>query len=76
MGYFANGTDGQFYWETFCASCVHDQDNNCTVLLAHLLHNYEECNVSESILHMLIPLNKAGKNQKCTMWYKQPEETE
>lgn len=37
-------------------------------MLAHLLHNYEECNNSNSILHILIPRDENGDNKKCLMF--------
>jgi len=41
----------------------------CTVWLAHELHNYEECNNENSILHLLIPRTKDGLgNEQCTMF--------
>ena len=66
MGYFSNGSEG-FDWEAAnCTSCVHE--DGCAVRMAHLVHNYNECNNPESILHMLIPYEN-GVNGKCNMRY-------
>jgi hypothetical protein len=70
MGYFPNGSAGEDYHHRYCSRCVHDKDN-CPVWLAHLLHNYDECNRPESILHLLIPRSKDGlDNDKCLMFIK------
>lgn len=66
MGYFANGCEGEAYEEKYCQKCIHYI--GCTVYYAHLEHNYNECNNENSILHILIPRNKDGWNEKCTMF--------
>lgn len=69
MGYFSNGSEGMDYEAKWCARCVHDIKNNCPIWLAHLIHNYKECNNKESILHMLIPRSKDGLwNEQCKMF--------
>jgi len=60
MAYFPNGTAGDMYRERYCDKCKHDKDDKCPIWLAHLLHNYDECNNDDSILHMLIPMTKDG----------------
>jgi len=73
VGYFSNGTEGEIYREDFCSKCMHDQDQNCSIWLAHLIHNYEDCNNGKSILHLLIPRSKDGLgNDKCTMFIPLP----
>lgn len=70
MGYFSNGSEGEFYYEEYCSRCVHDdpeKGKHCPIWNLHLLHNYEECNNKESFLHVLIPRNK-GFNDACTMF--------
>lgn len=74
MGYFSNGTEGMVYEERFCSRCVHrdgkDGQSGCALWLAHTLHNYEECNKKDSILHLLIPRSKDGlRNEECEMFY-------
>lgn len=70
MGYFPNGSAGDWYEATYCRRCVHDDaENGCPVMLAHVLHNYEECNRPESILHILIPRDDRGFNQQCGMFH-------
>ena len=69
MGYFSNGTEGEMYEEEYCSHCDHDANEDCAVLLAHLIHNYAECNKEDSILHMLIPRTGDGLgNEKCKMF--------
>lgn len=73
MAYFSNGTEGEIYRDQYCDRCVHDQNNDCAVLLAHLLYNYDDCNNDKSILHLLIPRSKDGLgNDKCTMFIPLP----
>ena len=72
MGYFSNGTEGMDYAGQYCDNCIHQpidpNDGGCPVLLAHYLHNYEECNNPDSILHILIPRDEQGYNEKCKMF--------
>lgn len=69
MGYFANGTEGVLYYERYCDRCIHEQDGRqCAVWLAHLVHNYAECNKDDSILHRLIPRDDLGNNRQCEMF--------
>ncbi len=60
------------YEEEFCERCVHQpedvNEDGCAVLIAHLLHNYEECNNPDSILHILIPRDEKGGNKQCRMF--------
>lgn len=73
MGYFSNGSEGMDYYEEFCSRCVHDKDQSCPVWNAHLIHNYAECNKTDSILHMLIPLNEDKLcNEACLMFIEKP----
>ena len=73
MGYFPNGTSGMDYEETYCGTCAHQKvdDGGCMVWLAHMLHNYDECNNPNSILHLLIPRDDDGNNEKCLMYIKE-----
>lgn len=67
MGYFSNGSEGMDYEERYCAHCLHYE--GCPVWLAHMIHNYDECNNEGSILHMLIPRSKDGLgNERCAMF--------
>ena len=69
MGYFSNGSEGMDYEAKYCARCIHNQEEaSCAVLLAHQLYNYDECNKPESILHILIPRDDRGYNEKCAMF--------
>lgn len=72
MAYFPSGTDGRDYEERYCNRCVHEQ--GCAVWLAHMLHNYRDCNDEGSILHMLIPRSEDGLgNEECRMFYQDDE---
>ncbi|MGI9492585.1 MAG: hypothetical protein ACR2QF_09325 [Geminicoccaceae bacterium] len=69
MGYFPNGTAGDMYEARYCARCIHeDHDKGCPVMLLHLLYNYDECNNEGSFLHTLIPRDKDGWNEQCSMF--------
>ena len=65
MGYFSNGTEGEIYQEQFCERCIHGED--CAVLEAHMIYNYDDCNNKESILHILIPRDGIH-NKQCRMF--------
>lgn len=67
MGYFSNGTEGMYYQERYCNRCWHDRNQDCPIWLAHLTHNYKECNNPESILHMLIPRDGI-ENKECKLF--------
>lgn len=69
MGYFSNGTEGDLYESEYCSRCIHSQkEGGCAVMLAHMLHNYKECNNEDSILHLLIPRDEKGFNKQCEMF--------
>ncbi len=72
MGYFSNGSSGDWYEAKYCARCVHnDEENGCPVMLAHVLYAYEECNSNSNAKHMLdllIPVRKDGFNGQCAMF--------
>jgi len=67
MGYFPNGSAGMDYESRYCEECVHYE--GCAVWLAHMIHNYDECNNKKSILHILIPRDGIH-NDKCTMFFR------
>ncbi len=75
MGYFSNGTEGDYYFERYCSKCVHnDEEKGCPVWLAHLLYSYQLCNEKEHpgkhILDLLIPETKDGLgNDQCAMFH-------
>ena len=80
MGYFSNGSEQMDYEGEWCDRCVHQEDSDghgCSVMLAHWVHGYDECNNKDSILHILIPMREDGIFcDKCTMFYdKIPEVT-
>jgi hypothetical protein len=61
MGYFPNGSAGDFFEGEWCSRCVHrgPDGTGCPVMLAHTLFSYELCNEKEHpgkvILDILIP---------------------
>jgi len=65
MAYFANGTEGLMYQESYCFRCEHweqrpgESAEGCPIWDAHLLYAYELCNEDNHpgkvILDMLIP---------------------
>lgn len=76
MAYFANGTEGEMYEAEYCDHCIHQKtdDGGCAVWLAHMLHNYEECNKKDSILHILIPMRKDGPwADECRMFVRKSQ---
>lgn len=76
MGYFSNGSEGMDYEERYCDRCKH-QAAGCAVWLAHMLHNYKECNNKESILNLLIPRSAGGiGNEQCKMFLLSPDASE
>lgn len=73
MGYFSNGSEGMDYYDEYCARCVHDKNESCPIWNAHLVHNYQECNKPDSILHMLIPRTENGcGNGACLLFIEKP----
>ena len=69
MGYFSNGTEGESFFEHYCARCIHDDAEKgkyCPIWNLHLLHNYEECNKKDSFLHQLI--ERTDQGNVCTMF--------
>lgn len=73
MGYFSNGSEGDSYHAALCQRCAHGPDNfkddGCVVWMLHLIHNYDECNNPNSMLHVLIPRSKDGiRNERCAMF--------
>lgn len=74
MGYFSNGSEGDFYESKICAHCVHgqDTDDGCSVWLAHFLFNYDQDKNPDlkSVLDLLIPNSDVpGYNEFCTMFH-------
>lgn len=69
MAYFSNGSEGMDYQAQYCERCVHDRNQDCPIWLAHLMHNYDENDKPDSILHMLIPRSKDGlSNEQCKLF--------
>jgi hypothetical protein len=77
MGYFPNGTAGDYYEAEFCNKCIHqaqkDEEPGCPVMMAHMLYAYQLCNQKDDpgkvILDLLIPETKDGiGNERCAMF--------
>lgn len=68
MAYFPNGTAADIYSEQYCKRCFHDRNNDCSIILLHMVHNYEECNKEHSFLHALIPRDQNGWNKQCNFF--------
>jgi len=77
MGYFSNGSEGCDFQAQFCEHCVHDINEDCPVLLLHLMWNYDAVgedkdDVKETALKVFI----SGSPQRCVMYHKRTAEDE
>ena len=70
MGYFANGTEGMIYEDKYCDHCKRMIDGICPIWDLHQLHNYNECNNKDSMLHELIPVRNTT-NLKCNYFVRE-----
>jgi hypothetical protein len=70
MGYFSNGTEGELYFEKYCAKCIHEQNGKqCPVWDMHLIRNAEGFNITEATLDMFIPRSEDRlNNEQCRMF--------
>lgn len=79
MGYFSNGTEGDMYYERWCARCIHERSYRetgegpgCMVWMIHQLYNYDALDDEKlhTTLNLLIPRSE-GKldNERCTMFW-------
>ena len=69
MGYFSNGSEGKRYQARYCDRCLHDANEDCPVLLAHLLYNYGASKEVKSILDLMIPRTDDGLgNERCKLF--------
>ena len=73
MGYFSNGTEGDEFEARQCSKCVHNVDDGCPVMGAHILFAYELVDKKDHpgkvMLDMLIPSSKDGPwNDDCRMF--------
>ena len=72
MGYFSNGSQGADYQAKFCDHCFHDWENNCPILLLHLMWNYDAVGknadkTKEIALETFIP-TEGIENKQCLMF--------
>ncbi len=75
MGYFANGVEGDDYYEAYCSRCVHDQNGSCPIWLLHILYNYQESDNEHSFLDLLIPRSDdGGGNEQCRLFHEDQAE--
>ena len=72
MGYFSNGSEGEYYEAKYCARCVHQatEDRGCPIWDLHMLYNYDQLkkDATRLALAMFIP-EVAGGNGQCTMFW-------
>lgn len=85
MGYFANGSEGEGYRETYCARCRNNGDEKyeegCTVWDLHLVYNGDQfkespqAKVIGTMLEMFIPRanDEHSTNLQCTMFRPLPD---
>ena len=80
MAYFANGYEGMVYQDKYCARCIHDVNQDCPIILLHLIWNAEALH-PEGVsgdkalaLNTLIPRSKDGTdNDQCKMFAPLPD---
>lgn len=72
MGYFSNGSEFMQYEAKYCSRCIHNQNDECPIILSHELYSYELCNDNEHpakmMLDLFIPIKKNGFCDQCTMF--------
>lgn len=77
MGYFSNGTEGEYYLERYCFKCKNwtkrgdEQGEGCPVMDLHILNAYALCNsksLAKKFLDALIPFNAESGNGECAMY--------
>lgn len=79
MGYFANTTDGDSYYQKFCEHCKHnnppDNPDSCPVWTLHILWNYDQIQdpTKKEALDALIPTHQ-GQNSPCKMFVRKPHD--
>lgn len=81
MGYFANGTQNEIFRGLYCDHCIHDREQDCPIILLHLMWNYEQFKshtqprpngvqtTKRKALAAFIPIEKPGEPQECKMFY-------
>lgn len=72
MGYFSNGSEGDYYEAQYCNRCVHHTTaRGCPVLDLHLLYNYDQLKKDSTrrALEMFIPAAPNGGNEQCRMFW-------
>lgn len=66
MGYFANGTEWDFYYAAWCELCTHEE--NCPIIAIHLLAGaFRDDPNLKWACNQLIPVNGI-ENLNCTMF--------
>ena len=82
MGYFSNGSEGEFYRAQYCDRCVHDRGGEgpgCPVWGMHLMDNYKQNRTNgegmeiKGRLEMFIPSDEHGGNKQCVMFLEDAE---
>lgn len=76
MAYFPNGTSGEWYQNEYCSRCLHDENHDCAVWLAHLVTDYHDKNgeISEvgKVLNFLIHSDGNIGYEQCKMFVRKP----
>src|SRR4051812_14099639 len=82
MGYFANGTSGDFYQAHYCERCVNWRDNGsgsegCPIIDLHLMWNYDAIGkdadkTKAAALEHFIPIEGVD-NGECSMFQMTPQ---
>lgn len=82
MGYFANGSEGDYYMAHYCMKCVNWRDNGsgtegCPIIDLHSLWNYDAVGknadkVKAEALSHFIP-REGIENGECSMFQMTPE---
>lgn len=78
MGYFANGTEAEFYEAQWCDLCIHSLDGACPIMSLHQDYQDERQNneAVANILDKLIPVDEHKHNAACAMFAEIGDESE
>ncbi len=72
MGYFSNGSEGDWYTEEYCEKCAHNDPEGpfCEVWMLHQEWNYSQHDnaTQKHALTVLIPRDAKGNNLQCKMF--------
>lgn len=68
--YFANGSEGDYWYERCCQKCVHDGgDDSCPIRYVHYIYNYDQAkDTLESRAIKLILNTLWPEGQDCSLF--------